>query len=81
MKRAREVVAIARGIAGEAHYDKRLTWRGRPVRFGNRGPAAQMGRFGGGWERQIGVQLGRRGLEGTIIINLWRGSIRIDPAR
>ena len=61
-------------------YEKRVTVRGRPWRFQNRGPAAVMGRFGGGWDFQVGFQTGRRGLHGTIIINLGRSSLRIDPA-
>lgn len=64
---------------GDKAYNHRTAWRGRPVCLQNRGPAAHMGRFGGGWDRELGLQLGRRGFEGTIIINLWKGSIRIDP--
>lgn len=51
----------------------------REVHIRNRGEGARMGRFGGGWERELGIQLGRNGLRGTIIVNLWRGSVRIDP--
>lgn len=72
-------LATARKFLGDGPVDKRITIAGRPVRFNNRGPAAHMGRFGGGWERELGVQLGRRGLAGTIIVNVWRGSVRIDP--
>lgn len=38
-----------------------------------------LGDFGGGWERELGLQLGPRGLRGTVIVNLWRGSVRVDP--
>jgi len=77
---ARVLLADARGVLGSAAYERRTLWRGRAVRVQNRGPAARMGRFGGGWEREVGLQLGRNGLAGTIIVNLWRGSVRIDPA-
>jgi hypothetical protein len=80
VKRAREIIRTAYALTvGDAAYEKRATWRGRPVRFSNRGPAALMGRFGGGWNRELGIQLGSRGLAGTIIVNLWKGSVRIDP--
>lgn len=64
---------------GNAHYERKVVVRGRSVRFANRGDGAHMGRFGGGWEREVGFQLGSRGVAGTIVINLWKGSIRIDP--
>lgn len=66
---------------GSDSYKALLTVLGRPVRLENRGPDARMGRFGGGWEFQVGVQTGRNGTKGTIIINLGRGSIRIDPKK
>lgn len=66
---------------GDAPYTKRFEAFGRSVKIENRGPHARMGRFGGGWERELGLQLGGRGLQGTIIVNLWKGSIRIDPKR
>lgn len=75
-----KALAELRAFLGDDHYERRTTWRGRPVRFQNRGTGAVMGRFGGGWERELGIQLGRRGLAGTIILNLWRASVRIDPA-
>lgn len=75
----RDQLAEARQLLGDGPYERRLTVRGRPVRLQNRGPAARMGRFGGGWERELGVQLGARGLEGTVIVNLWRASVRVDP--
>lgn len=75
----RDAVEIARVIFGVGPSEHRLTVKGRPVRFSNRGPSARMGRFGGGWERELGVQLGGRGPSGTIIVNLWRSSVRIDP--
>jgi hypothetical protein len=77
----REIATVVRALTvGDAAYHKRVTWKGRPVRFENRGPDARMGRFGAGWDRELGLQLGPRGLRGTVIINLWKGSIRIDPA-
>jgi hypothetical protein len=72
-------LATVRTFLGDGPFERRITILGRPVRIQNRGPEAVMGRFGGGWERELGIQLGRRGLTGTIIVNLWRGSIRIDP--
>ena len=66
-------------VLGNKEYERRTQWRGRSVRLANRGDGARMGRFGGGWEREVGLQLGSRGLNGTIIINLWKGSIRISP--
>lgn len=72
-------VRTARALLGHDEVDHWTTFRGRRVHLKNRGPAAHMGRFGGGWERQLGIQLGGRGFAGTIIINLWRGYIRIDP--
>lgn len=77
----RQVLADARGLTGHAGYDRRFEWRGRSVKLENRGPDAPMGRFGGGWEREVGVQLGPNGLRGTIIVNLWRGSVRINPRK
>lgn len=74
-------LAEARQFLGAGPYEKRLTWRGRPVRLQNRGPHAVMGRFGGGWETEVGFQMGRRGIHGTIIINLGRASVRIDPRK
>ena len=76
----REIVkaAVALTIGNEA-YTHRLVVAGRPVRLENRGPSARMGRFGGGWEFSVGIQTGRNGTKGTIIVNLGRGSIRIDP--
>ncbi len=71
---------VAVKLLGRGPYERRTTWRGRPVKLQNRGPDAHMGRFGGGWDRQLGIQLGRNGLSGTVIVNLWRGSVRIDPA-
>lgn len=67
------------GVPGTGEVDHWATFRGRRVHLKNRGADAYMGRFGGGWERELGIQLGGRGFAGTIIINLWRGSIRIDP--
>lgn len=73
MKRLR-VLGLA---LGEGPYEKSGTWRGRKYRFSNRGPASYMGRFGGGWDRELGVQVGRN----TVLINLWKSSIRIDKKR
>lgn len=78
---ARQILALVKALAVEDQaFEHRTAWKGRPVRLQNRGPSSWMGRFGGGWERQLGVQLGPDGLEGTVIVNLWKGSIRIDPA-
>lgn len=75
-----EIVRAAQAITiGNDAYLKRLTVAGRPVRLENRGPDARMGRHGGGWDFEVGVQLGRSGIRGTIIVTLGRGSIRIDP--
>jgi hypothetical protein len=73
------VAAVLALTVGDAEYHRTFEVRGRKVRLQNRGPAAQMGRFGGGWQNSVGMQLGRRGLRGTVIVNLWKGSIRIDP--
>lgn len=75
----RGLLALRALAAGNAHYERSLTVRGRPVRLSNRGDGAVMGRFGGGWQRELGVQIGGRGLKGTVILNLWKGSVRIDP--
>lgn len=77
----KKIAIVARGVLGDDAYEKRTIWRGREVKFSNRGPHARMGRFGGGWDRELGVQLGPNGLKGTVLINLWRGSIRIDPKK
>lgn len=74
-------IRVARALVGTGSLDRHVIVRGRKVHLENRGPDAVMGRFGGGWERELGIQLGRRGLSGTIILNLWRGSIRIDPRK
>ena len=66
---------------GDKAYHRKLEISGRPVRLENRGPDARMGRFGGGWQTQVGVQMGSRGSRGTIIVNLGKGSIRIDPRK
>ena len=70
-----------RGLLSSPAYERRTTWRGRPVRLSNRGPGARMGRHGGGWDFEVGIQLGSRGLDGTVLIKTGRGSIRIDPRR
>lgn len=75
----RQALADLRGVTGRAAYDRRTTWRGRPLTFTNRGPDARMGRHGGGWEFELGVQLGRRGARGTVIVSLGRGYLRLDP--
>lgn len=44
---------------------------GVKVEYVNRGPHAQLGRFGGGWMWKVGFQAGRLTRKrGTIIINL-----------
>lgn len=68
-------------VAGNTYVEKRVVVKGRSVRFQNRGEGAHMGRFGGGWQRELGIQMGSRGLRGTVIVNLWKGSIRIDPRK
>lgn len=73
------IEAVLALTVGEEAYSRQFKIRGRMVRLQNRGVDAGMGRFGGGWQRQLGIQLGRNSLEGTIIVNLWKGSIRIDP--
>ncbi|KQP81595.1 hypothetical protein [Aeromicrobium sp. Leaf291] len=72
---------VALGATGNAAYERTWAWRGRTWRLRNRGPAARMGRFGGGWDRELGLQLGPRGLRGTVIVNLWKSSLRVDPAK
>lgn len=76
-----EWIRVARALVGHGSLDRHVMIRGRKVHLRNKGPAAVMGRFGGGWERELGIQLGSRGLSGTIIVNLWRGSVRIDPRK
>ena len=81
MKRLTSTARAARAFLGAGPYENGFIWRGRPVRLGNRGPGAPMGYHGGGWDREFGVRLGRRGWKGTVIVYLGRGSIRIDPAK
>lgn len=79
---ALQVLAAARAlVVGNARYERQMVVRGRTVHLKNRGDGERMGRFGGGWQRQLGLQLGSRGWRGSIIINLWKGSVRIDPRR
>jgi len=78
----REIVQAALALTvGDEAYRRNLTCFGRPVRLENRGPDARLGRFGGGWQTIVGIQTGRAGLKGTIIVNLGKGSIRIDAKR
>lgn len=74
-------LAQLRTFLGDGPTDKHVTVKGRPVHLSNRGPGAVMGRHGGGWDYKLGVQLGSRGLAGTVIVSLGRASVRIDPAR
>lgn len=76
MKRAQRLLRVAFGTAAG---EERGTVLGRTYRVQNRGPAAGMGRFGGGWDFNVGVQMGRRGVKGTIIVNLGKASIRVYP--
>jgi hypothetical protein len=78
----REIVQAALALTiGDEPYRHHLKVAGRRVRLENRGIGANMGRFGGGWMTSIGVQMGRNGTRGTIIVSLGKGSIRIDPAK
>lgn len=83
LARARTAAAIAYAplalTIGEAAFERTYTVRGRRVRLNNRGPGAPMGRHGGGWDLEIGLQLGRNRWAGTILLLLGKGSIRIDP--
>lgn len=79
LESARLFVTHVRAVLGDAPYDARGKIRGRTWRLQNRGTDAPMGLFGGGWQRQLGVQLGRGGWSGTIIVNLWKSSVRIEP--
>lgn len=77
----RQIVQAALALTrGDESYKAHLRVAGRRVRLENRGPHANMGRFGGGWMTNVGIQIGRAGLKGTIIVNLGKGSIRIDPS-
>jgi hypothetical protein len=81
MTRDQVVKAALALTVGKTPYKALLTVAGRPVRLENRGSEARMGRFGGGWDFNIGIQMGRSGTQGTIIVNLGHGSIRIDPRK
>ena len=60
-------------------YEKYRSWviLGRKVRYSRKSKNSRMGRFGGGWNWNIGVQVGG----GTIIVNLLVASLRIDRQR
>lgn len=78
----RQIVDAALALTvRDAAYKAQLNVLGRPVRLENRGSDARMGRFGGGWMTSVGIQMGSRGTRGTIIVNLGKGSIRIDPKK
>jgi len=47
------------------------------VKYERRTRAAMMGRFGGGWNWEVGVQASRR----TVIVNLLVASVRFDWRR
>lgn len=52
------------------------------VRWLHTPPAAPMGRFGGGWQWEVGAQAsGFSRPRGTVIVNLLVASIRIDWSR
>jgi len=51
--------------------------RGRKVTFKHRSPNAPMGRFGGGWQWELGVQAGGS----TVIFNLLVCTVRINFKR
>lgn len=48
-----------------------------PSRWSHRPPSAPMGRFGGGWQWNVGVQIGAR----TVIVNCLVGHLRFDRKR
>lgn len=79
MRRLAIVAREARTALGDGPYQRDWIVRGRRWRLRNRGPDAVMGRHGGGWDREVGIQLGSRGLQGTVLVTLWRASLRIDP--
>ena len=59
---------------GGLHKEARIA--GRRVRFQWRPPGG-LGRFGGGWDIEAGIQIGGS----TVIINLGFCSVRIDRRR
>lgn len=64
-------------VMGDEPYDRKWHWRGLTFDLNNRGENAPMGRFGGGWQRSLGIQAGRT----TVIINLWKSSLRIQRVK
>jgi hypothetical protein len=59
-------------------FEKRFTWRGRQGRFGKRGENERMGLFGGGWDRCLGIRMGKEGFKGTIYMELWIFEFRLN---
>jgi hypothetical protein len=57
--------------------EKNWTIRGCRIKFEWRDPKSPMGRFGGGWNWNVGVQVGGS----TVILNLLVCSLRFDRKR
>ena len=64
-----------RGICDESFgYYRETTICGRRVKVKWRDPTNPTGRFGGGWQYEVGIQVG----PSTVIVNLGVFSVRIE---
>jgi len=69
---------ITRGIlADSCGFRRNLVVGGRKVLIQWRDPQNPLGRFGGGWQYEAGIQIGGS----TVIVNLGVFSVRIDRRR
>ncbi len=59
-----------------ARHSREWRIRGRRVSYQRRTADESMGRFGGGWQWKVGVQVGG---SGTLIVNCLVFSLRIEP--
>lgn len=65
------------GATNEYVFNKTYIFLGRKFRFQQKRKGCLMGRVGGGWDIEFGVQIGGS----SIIVNLFVMSIRIDRHR
>jgi len=61
----------------DREYSWRTEWMGWAIRYQRRPASNLWGRFGGGWQWKVGIDVGGQ----SVIFNLLVATLRIDPAK